>query len=113
MLVVEALVGFLEQPVERFDRSAADFLDRRLELAPLFPLDVEHVAGGVDPAPVAIDAGEDGGAPLPAVAAERSEHPDRVHLGRRNIAATACARRAQPETGARAAHADACSHRSQ
>jgi hypothetical protein len=113
MLVVETLVSFVKETVERLDRPATHFFHRCLELAPFLSLDRQDVASGVDPASISIDAGQDGGTPLPTIPAKRGEDPHRVDLGLRDALGHRLRETVPAEAGTAVAHTEACSHRSQ
>jgi hypothetical protein len=54
LLVIDPALSVLQQLGEGLRRAAPDFLHPRFELAPLLALDGEDVAGGIDPAAIAI-----------------------------------------------------------
>src|SRR6476646_8389285 len=64
VFVVATVLRLLQNPAQHFDRASTDLLYCGLKLSALLALHRESVARGVDPAPLTVDAGEDGGSPL-------------------------------------------------
>src|SRR5690606_11012532 len=102
ILVLEPLADPGEQVSQGLDRPAADFFQKGLELAALLALEGVHEAGGVDPAPLVggpIEAGDEGRAPLAALAADGPELPHPVYLGHGNLGAHVAGEPGPPRAG--------------
>jgi hypothetical protein len=81
VLVIDAALRFLNQPIERLDGSDPNLLHPRLELATFLSFDRQNVAGRVDPPTVAVYPRNDRSAPFPGVTPNRRKHPHRIDLG--------------------------------